>query len=139
MSGRPVRIYIVEDSRLLVGALRLHIKENRGLELIGQAATEKQATEEIRSLRPDLVLLDIHLAQGDGFEVLAQLNQSEAPPVVAMMTFEPSTALRSRAGDSGAHLFFDKASEAGALLDLLNNLGSGKVTLASLSKPKTNQ
>ena len=139
MSGRPVRIYIVEDSRLLVGALRLHIKEHRGLELIGQSATQNQATEEIRSLRPDLVLLDIHLAQGDGFEVLAQLNQIETPPVVAMMTFEPSTALRSRAGDSGANLFFDKASEAGALLDLLNNLGSGKVTLASLSKPKTNQ
>jgi DNA-binding NarL/FixJ family response regulator len=138
MSGRPVRIYIVEDSRLLVGALRLHIKESQGLELIGQAATEKQATEEILALQPDLVLLDIHLAQGDGFEVLAQLNECDTPPVVAMMTFEPSSALRARAADCGAILFFDKASEAGALLDLLKNLGTGKVTLASLSRPKTN-
>ena len=135
MSGRPVRIYIVEDSRLLVGTLRLHIKENRGLKLVGQAATEKQATEEISKLQPDLVLLDIHLAEGDGFEVLSKLNRNEAKPIVAMMTFEPSPALRSRADDSGAHLFFDKASEAGALLDLLNNLGRGTVTLASLSKP----
>ena len=132
MRGRPVRIYIVEDSRLLAGALRLHIRENRNLELVGQAATEKQAIEEIRAMRPDLVLLDINLEQGDGFEVLANVSHDEPAPVVAMMTFEPPPALRSRAGKSGAHLFFDKASEAGALLDLLNNLGKGTVTLASL-------
>jgi len=134
-SGRSVRIYIAEDSRLLLGTLRLHIKEAGGLELVGHSPTCKRAAEEILTLSPDLVLLDVHLADGDGFEILEQLDGTGRSPVVAMMTLEASEALRNRAEELGVDLFFDKASEAGALLDLLHNLGKGSVTLESLRRP----
>lgn len=128
----PVRIYIAEDSRLLRGALRLHISETSGLQLVGQAATCSTAIAEILALCPDLVLLDIHLEDGEGFEILTRIHQAGQPIVVAMMTFDATLALQKRARELGAHLFFDKASEAGALLDLLHTLGKGTVTLASL-------
>ncbi len=131
-----MRIYIVEDSRLLSGALKLHIEDVGGLQFIGQSGIGKRATQEIIALAPDLVLLDINLAEGDGFQVLAEISRTDRPALVAMMTFEPSANLRQRAAESGADLFFDKASEAGALLDLLQNLGKGEVTPASLRKQK---
>ena len=136
---RKLRTLLVDDESLSRRGLELRLRVANDIEIIGQCTNGREALEAIREFKPDLVFLDIQMPGLSGFDVLAQLNRCEPPPVVAMMTFEPSSALRSRAGDSGANLFFDKASEAGALLDLLNNLGSGKVTLASLSKPKTNQ
>ncbi len=81
-AGRPPpHILIVEDDADLAGALQ------RGLQGEGYrtaaAGTVRQARGALRSLKPDLLLLDLTLPDGDGLDLLAHdLGGAEGPPVI---------------------------------------------------------
>lgn len=66
--AEPIRVVVVEDS-LTVRRLVVEVLEDAGIQVVGEADACKEAIELIEALRPDLVLLDIHLRQGTGIEV----------------------------------------------------------------------
>ena len=69
-----MKIIIVEDSRLARNELRELLSVYSDCEVIGEAANVKDAVACIDSLKPDVILLDIQLPDGDGFAVLEQLH-----------------------------------------------------------------
>jgi two-component system, LytTR family, response regulator len=78
-----MRVLIVDDEHLARQAMRRLLAAHRAVEIVGEAETIDQAIAAIRQLQPRLVFLDIELAGGDGFDLLAQL---ERPPVVVFVT-----------------------------------------------------
>jgi len=69
-----MKIIIVEDSRLARNELRELLKDNKEYKVVGEAATVAEGISLIESLKPDLILLDIQLPDGDGFGLLEQLH-----------------------------------------------------------------
>ena len=67
-------IIIVDDEQAAHFALQNLLMDYENLKLIGQAYNGKQAIELINSLKPDLIFLDIHMQDMDGFEVLKHLT-----------------------------------------------------------------
>lgn len=65
-----MRIFLVEDSSLVRGRLAEMLATIPGVSIVGEAERALPAIRDILDLRPDLVLLDIHLAEGSGFDVL---------------------------------------------------------------------
>jgi len=93
MSGRPAgepaapalgryRALIVDDERLARVGLRAMLADHADFELAGEASNGSQGAEMIRTLAPDLVFLDIHMPDRDGFRMLAELAAHERPAVV---------------------------------------------------------
>lgn len=78
-----MRVLIVDDEHLARQAMRRLLAAHREVEVVGEAETIDQAIAAIKQLQPQLVFLDIELAGGDGFDLLAQL---ERPPVVVFVT-----------------------------------------------------
>jgi DNA-binding NtrC family response regulator len=76
-------ILVVDDEALLRFSLRERLAQE-GYDLL-EAATAAEALEHLAS-EPDLVLLDFHLPDGDGLEVLRQIKLREPDTVVIMMT-----------------------------------------------------
>ena len=72
-SADLLKVYVVEDSPIILRLLLSGI-ESGGAELVGSAANAAQAIREIQSLKPHLVTVDLVLASGSGFEVLAALQ-----------------------------------------------------------------
>ncbi len=77
MSGGP-RVVIVDDHQLFRSGVR---RELEGLvDIAGDAATVEDAVREIASLRPDVVLLDVHKPDGGGVEVIRRAAADGDPP-----------------------------------------------------------
>jgi DNA-binding NarL/FixJ family response regulator len=77
MTGGP-RVLIVDDHQLFRSGVR---SELEGLvDIAGDAATVEDAAREIASLRPDVVLLDVHMPDGGGVEVIRRAAANGDPP-----------------------------------------------------------
>ena len=81
-----LRVFMADDSPLVRERLAELISATPGVELVGQAETAYGAIQGIRRLQPEVVILDIRLAEGDGLQVLETVKAGESPPVVIMLT-----------------------------------------------------
>ncbi len=90
-----------------------------GFEVVGEAADGHAAIAAARTLRPDVVLLDIQLPDIDGFEVAARLRDGEARPVVVLVSTRDRADYGERVEQSGARGFIPKAELSGTALRAL--------------------
>ncbi len=87
-----MKVIIVEDSRLARVELKDLLSHYPNIELVAEAADVASALEAIENHKPDLLLLDIHLPDGDGFDLLEQCNWT---PRVIFTTAYDQHALRA--------------------------------------------
>ncbi len=83
-----MRILIVDDEAPARARLRRLLGEAPDAEVAGEAAGGAEAVEMIRTLRPDLVLLDIQMPGMDGFGVIESVGADEMPPVVFVTAYD---------------------------------------------------
>lgn len=83
---------LIEDSRLARNELKTLLSDFSEIEIIGEAADGDTAIKIIREKKPELVFLDIHLPNKNGFEILEALDQ--VPPVIFTTAFD-EYAIRS--------------------------------------------
>lgn len=95
MSGTTVlRTLVVDDEPLPRERVVTLVRATPGLELVGEAASGTEALDQVVTLRPDLLFLDIQLPEMDGFEVVDALGD-EAPPAVVFVTAYDEYAVRA--------------------------------------------
>lgn len=92
MTVRPMRVLIVDDTRLARQELRTLLAALPDIEWLGEADDVPTAQEAIARLRPDLVLLDIQMPSGTGFDVIDGLDQV---PLVVFTTAYDQYAVRA--------------------------------------------
>jgi len=114
-----VTVFLVEDSSLLRERLQAMLAAIPGLRAVGHASGAKEAIGAILAARPDAVVLDIHLAEGNGFDVLRGLRAAAFAPAIYVLTNYPLEGYRQTAQRLGARGFFDKSNEIEQLRDAL--------------------
>ncbi len=108
----PLRVLVVEDSRMLQDRLRETLAGLPGVEVSDTVDSELEALHAIRTGRCDAVVLDLHLRRGTGFGVLRALARADArPPAVVVFTNYDLPEYRRMAQSFGVRHFLDKARE----------------------------
>jgi DNA-binding NarL/FixJ family response regulator len=116
-----IKVYMVEDSSMIRTALSQRIEDDRRFTIAGYADTAPRAMSELAQIKPDVVIIDLHLKQGTGYDILAYLR-STGPPAglkVIVLTNYASAAHRRRALELGASNFFDKSMQFDEMLNEL--------------------
>jgi len=90
--------------------------EADGFEIVGEAADGESAVEQVRRLRPQVVLLDVQLPGVDGFAVADQLAAEPSAPAVVLISSREEAAFRSRLAVTPARGFITKAEFTGECL-----------------------
>ena len=112
-------VYLVEDSHLILERLEGLINAVPGARVAGSAAHADRAIRNILDQKPDVVLCDIQLATGSGFDVLRAVQELAPEIDVYMLSNFASEPYRRLAAELGASGFFDKSNEIGRVRELL--------------------
>jgi len=124
---RPLQVYVVEDSPIVQRFLASAIAA-AGAELDGCSDDAQAAIADVFALQPDLILIDISLAAGSGFDVLRALRDHSLVPeaVKVVLTNHASTEYENLSLELGADRFFDKSWETAQALALIGALAAEK-------------
>ena len=114
-----MRVYLVEDSPLVCERLQAMLAEIEGTRAVGIAATAREAIEGIRSEHPDVVVLDLRLAEGSGFDVLRALQAQTSGIAVYMLSNTTDAPYRRAAETLGVRGYYDKSTEFERMRDAL--------------------
>ncbi len=107
----PLKVYLVEDSPVLRERLEAMLATIAGARTVGYASGAEDAVRGIGEQRPDVVVLDLKLAQGSGFDVLRGLKGLSPPVDVYVLSNFATEPYRRIAAQLGARGFFDKSHE----------------------------
>jgi DNA-binding NarL/FixJ family response regulator len=114
-----MKVFLVEDSPQVLERLTEMLGLIPQASVIGHAATVDAAIRNILSIKPDLVVLDLRLAGGSGFDVLSAVHEREPGIDVYMLSNFASDPYRRHAERLGAAGFFDKSSEFERVRDVV--------------------
>jgi DNA-binding NarL/FixJ family response regulator len=114
-------VYLVEDSPLVRERLLEMLDAVPGAHVVGMATRADQAAREILDVRPDIVVLDIRLEQGSGFDVLRAIRERAPETEVYMLSNFASDPYRHLAMQLGARGFFDKCNDFARVRDVVSN------------------
>src|SRR3979411_215282 len=128
------RVLIVDDHPIVRQGLRRMIEPEPDLVGGGEGQTERGARAAIRALAPDVVIVDISLAQGDGLELVRDVHaqRPELPMLVLSMHDELIYAERLLAAGASGYIMKQAASDQ-LLIALRQVLAGGTYLSASLA------
>lgn len=116
----PVRptVLIVDDQRVFRRTARA-LLESDGFEVVGEACDGQAALCAQRTLRPDVVLLDVRLPDTDGFSVAERMTATGDGPAIIVTSSSDDPLYPARALRSGARGFVAKHDVCGAAIERL--------------------
>src|SRR5258708_11640870 len=90
-----VKVLTVDDEVLALKRLKLLLQATPYIEHVGEASSCAEALSEIATLAPDVILLDIKMRDGDGFDVVEALAERPNPPLIIFVTAFDHFAVRA--------------------------------------------
>jgi DNA-binding NarL/FixJ family response regulator len=102
MLPHPSRVVIVDDFRHWRESVRLILQDYERVQVVAEVADGLQAVEEVRRLRPELVLLDIGLPSLNGIEAAVRILQHTSATRIVFLTASNHAAIVSRSLETGA-------------------------------------
>ncbi len=122
----PITVLLVEDHQIVREGLRKLLESERGIEVVGEAISGRQAVERVRELRPDVVVMDIAMPLLNGLEATSQIRLTSPETRVLMLSAHSDDAYIERAMALGAAGFLIKQSSAHMLKDAIREAHKGK-------------
>ena len=127
-----IRILFADDEELVRTGFRMILNAQNDFEVLGEASNGAEAVEVVRSLQPDVILMDIHMPEMDGLEATRlNVNDEKSPDcrVLILTTFDQDEYVYQalRAGASG---FLLKRTPAATLVEGIRVIADGDALLA---------
>ena len=118
------QVLLVDDHPMIGAALEMLLRDS-AYELVGRARTAAEAAKQISSLKPDLILLDVHLPDGSGLDVFRRLTRARARPKVILLTAGMDEAQLLTASDLNPEGMVLKTSDPGLLIESMDAVTAG--------------
>lgn len=92
-----IKVFLADDHKILRESLIILLRQEKDIEVIGEAANGHDAFEEITRLQPDIAILDISLPQLNGLEVAARLKRESPEVKIIILTMHKNEDFVARA------------------------------------------
>jgi DNA-binding NarL/FixJ family response regulator len=128
-----IRILLVDDQALVRAGFRMILDAEPEMEVVGEASDGREAVDQVRELRPDVVLMDIRMPELDGLEaarrILSGTTEAGAPKILMLTTFDLDEYVYEalRAGASG---FLLKDTPPEQLVSAIHVISEGEALLS---------
>ncbi|MBA2610517.1 MAG: response regulator transcription factor [Bacteroidetes bacterium] len=118
-----LKVVTVDDSPLVAERMGAILNDIKGIEFLENAKTIISARNLINTVKPDVVILDINLEEGEfrqtGIDLLVELRQNYPQMKIIIFTNHNELHYRLVCLAKGANYFFDKSSESHKISDVI--------------------
>jgi two-component system response regulator NreC len=98
----PVKVLIVDDHAVVRTGIRLLLAQEPDIDPVGEAGTAREAIFEARSLKPDVILMDVVMPDGNGLEAIPTLLHENPETKILVLSMQDDPRYVREAFDSGA-------------------------------------
>ncbi len=128
---QPIRVLLIDDHTLFRNGIKALLRRHKEFEVVGEAGDGLEGVKRAKSLKPDVVLLDIHMPGVSGKEAV-QLIREEAPGCqVVMLTVSEDVDDLIEAVQAGARGYLLKNIDTDFLLESLRRAARGESVMAA--------
>jgi DNA-binding NarL/FixJ family response regulator len=120
------RVLIVDDHPVVRHGIKLMINAEPDLTIVGEAQSEQEARRLVRELQPDVVLLDLSLGQGDGFNIVRDVHAHYPDMRILVLSMHDETIYAERLLAQGASGYIMKQAAAEQLITALRTVLRGE-------------
>jgi len=126
-----IRVLIADDQALVRGAFRMMLQSEPDIDVVGEAENGRDAIEQARLRRPDVVLMDVRMPDVDGIEATRGLLEggADGPRVLMLTTFDLDDYVYE-AMKAGASGFMLKTAPPEQFADAVRTVARGEALLA---------
>ncbi|MET0718584.1 MAG: response regulator, partial [Pseudoxanthomonas sp.] len=121
-----IRVYLIDDHALVRTGMKMILAGELDIEVVGDADNGEDALRQIRSLKPDVVLCDLHLPGLSGLEITERITRGDLETKVIIVSVLEDGPLPKRLLEAGACGYIGKAGDAAELLRAVREVSRGK-------------
>lgn len=119
------RVLLVDDHPMIGAALEMLLRGS-SYELLGRARSAAEANKQIPALKPDLLLLDVHLPDGSGLDIYRRVLRARSRPKVILLTAGMDEAQLLQAAELNPDGMVLKTSDPGLLMGAMDTVVAGE-------------
>ncbi|MDO9281347.1 MAG: response regulator transcription factor [Methylotenera sp.] len=128
---KPIRVLIVDDHTLFRSGIKLLLERQTGFEVVGEAGDGLEGVKRAKQLKPDVVLLDLHMPGTSGLEAIPLLREEVPQAQVIMLTVSEDADDLLEALRAGARGYLLKNIEMDFLLDSIRRAAAGESVMSA--------
>ncbi len=123
---KSIRVLLADDHKLIRAGLRLVVDQQPDLSVVGEADDGRQAVELAKSLKPNVVVMDIGMPNLNGIEAARQIRGIDPDASVVMLSMHSDEGYVLRALSAGARAYLLKDSATTDLVQAIRAVVEGK-------------
>jgi len=120
------RVLLADDHQLMRSGIRLMLERESDLSVVGEASDGREAVALAKSLRPDVVVMDIGMSNLNGIEAAQQMTGDRSEIAVVMLSMHSDESYVLRALKAGARGYLLKDSAEADLIKAVHAVADGK-------------
>ncbi len=127
---KPIRILIIDDHTLFRSGIKLVLQRDDGFEVVGEAGDGLEGIKRAKQLKPDVVLLDLHMPGTGGLEALRLLKEDVPETQVVMLTVSEDSEDLLETLRAGARGYLLKNIDTDFLLESIQRAARGESVMS---------
>ena len=120
-----IRVFLADDHTIVRDGLKYLLEADGGIRIVGEAANGRDAVRAVRKLRPDVVIMDVVMADLNGIEATEQICREFPETRVIILSMQSSSESILRALRAGARGYLFKESAGRELIQAIHAVRAG--------------
>jgi DNA-binding NarL/FixJ family response regulator len=125
----PIRIVISDDHAVVRHGLRAFLTSHPDIDVVGEAGTGSESVRLVQQLQPNVVVIDLLMPEGDGFEAIEQIHTTNPGTQVVVLTSHTLEGQVLRALRAGALSYLPKETEPEEIINAIRRAARGEAVV----------